>query len=276
MSLDDFKDGNKRTSVSKYAPNDGGKYKNEDWLADKLENNTIQEIANECNVAYNSVYYQINKYGLNESDEDKAEDIERYISQFIDTDGTIQLNASTEGKNSRFIPNVSCSNVFKVEIASLIDAEGSLDLRQQKLPNGKLGYKTISSIDAVQTFHEQQNAALARFYSMIDTFCEHVGIKFNYSISERKNGILFRWYVNKWDDVATVLKTVNQHLVLKIEQAKIILDYAYPMYCENKHLTRDGFIKMAGYADDMAELRDNNGKRKYTQEYFKNKDMENW
>jgi hypothetical protein len=278
MGLESFNTGEDKNSGSRntYHSDSDAKYKNGEWLADELEKNTIKEIADECGVACNAVYYYIDKYNLNESNDNGAEQIEKYISQFVDADGTIQLNAQSRGSNSNFAPRVSCANTFEVEIASLIDAEGSMNLRPQKLSSGKLGYKITSSIETSQQFHKQQEAALARFYSMVDTFCQHVDIELKYSISQRDSGILFRWQVNKWDDVATVLETISDHLVLKVEQARIFLDHAYPMYCEGKHTTKDGFIKMAGHADDVAKLRDNNGTRKYTQEYFKNTDAEDW
>jgi len=69
---------------------------------------------------------------------------------------------------------------------------------------------------------------------------------------------------------------IRDHLVLKVEIANIFLEKVYPMYQNDEHRSKEGFMQMAKYADQMAELRDNSGKRKYTHEYFENTEMENW
>lgn len=279
MSLDNFNSSTQSRSTSRgtgYRSPDSSKYKDEEWLKAELKSRSITDIADEFGVAYNSVYHYIDKYDLN-SDEDENEDpVQRYISQFIDTDGSIQVNANARGESSTFSPKISCANTFEVEAASLIDAEGSISVPIQKESRNRLGYKQTPSVRTSQLFHDQQLAALRRFYSMIEAFCEHIDINSRYSVNERESSVLVRWRVNKWDDVAKVLKTVKPHLVLKVEQANIFLNEIYPIYEDGKHNTKDGFMKLAGKADKMAELRDNNGRRKYTQEYFKNTDMGNW
>jgi len=280
MGLEEFStSGNSSTtynSGSGYRTDSDSEYKDKEWLSNQLEDRSIQDIADQFGVAYNTIYYQINKYDLNESEREYENEVERYIAQFIEGDGTIQLNTNSRGKDSTFTPHVSAANTFDVEIASLIDAEGSISFRAQKQPNGKFGYKQIASITTAQTFQNQQIAALRRFKSMIDTFCESIDIEPKYSFTERDTNVLIRWSVSRWDDVAEVLDTIRKHLVLKVEIANIFLNKIYPMYQKREHRTEEGFIEMAGYADEMAMLRDGNGKRKYTQEYFTNKKRENW
>jgi hypothetical protein len=278
MSLDDFQGSAQSKSVSDdgYHSPDSSKYKDEEWLQTQLQSRSISDIADEFGVAYNSVYYYIDKYGLNDDKNSSRDPVERYISQFIDTDGSIQVNPQARGESSNFTPEVSCANTFKVEAASLIDTEGSISVPIKKQSRNELGYKPTPSIDTSQSFHDQQLAALRRFYSMIEVFCDHIDINSRYSVSERESSVLVRWQVNKWDDVAKVLKTVKPHLVLKVEQANIFLNEIYPVYKDEKHNTKEGFMELAGKADEMAELRDGNGKRKYTQEYFENTEVEDW
>jgi len=276
MSLDDFKssDNNNQNSGSSYHVDDDARYKDKEWLKSELEDNSIQGISDKCGVAYNSVYYQIDKHGLNDADseQDKSGNdvVEQYISQFIETDGSVQVNVSDRENTPNITPNVSCTNNFEIKIASLMDAEGHIDVRAQKQRKSSFGYKVLPNAEASQSFHEQQVNALRRFHSMIETFCEHIGISHNFDLNESDDSLQYKWRVNKWEDVKKVLETIRPHSVIKTEQMAVFLDHVYPMYKNEKHKNKDGFLEMMDHIDTMADLRDNNGTRKYDKQYFVN------
>lgn len=176
---------------------------------------------------------------------------EAYLAGLIDSDGEITLRVK---KNYRyrygfcFFPQIRITQY----IAGLIDGDGCLDVQIYRnrnfgiLPRVRLTESKIIKLEEL----------LRRFRAL--------GV--HPKVYRDRNNIIIS--IVKIGEVKNLLQKILPFLVIKREQAEILLYEIIPRLEKFKHKSKDGFLEIMGFVDRLRELNCYNGLLKYTKKYF--------
>jgi len=149
-------------------------------------------------------------------------------------------------------------------VAAAFDWAGMLHVAVRKKGSYKLGYALEFRIK----FQKTDKTAIG----LVDEFCEYVGVTPNLNIDEQDGRDVYELTITDRDDIATFLEAVYPFLVIRSEQAEILLEHVFPKLAENEHSTKRGFLDVMYYIDEVRDAgsQRGSGTRKYDLEYFQN------
>ena len=187
-----------------------------------------------------------------------------YWGGMIDGDGVIYMHIrKRSGYKTGYqaLPMIEIKEYF----GGFTDADGCITMSTRKVKKWtKHGYNCYPLVTYTNYV---QGDLIERFKDL----CEN--IEANYCIS--KNDKLIRFQVQGIKNVKNFLIAIRPYLSIKKVQADIVLEKIIPYMETKKHLTRNGFIQLMGYADELASFHGGSGKRIYTKQFFENL-WKNW
>jgi len=187
-------------------------------------------------------------------------DMKPYLAGLIDSDGSIKCvvrKRKRRNKQWSLLPEVHFYQYF----AGLLDGDGGMAQKIIRSKGAKNGFLFALNVYVSATACEN----LTKFFESAQ---EKFGIHFSKAIYKTKNVTMLDWYVCRRDEVKKLLQNIFPYLIIKKEQARIILEEIIPRMEEGLHLTKEGMIEIMYYADLLSALH-KKGKRKYSQRYFK-------
>lgn len=192
----------------------------------------------------------------------KQKELAAWNAGFVDGDGCIANQIqTTDGANSndfRTTPAVHITNSYH---SGLLDAEGSLEMRIMD----KGDSYSLSPRCSIR-----QRQTDCPIVSKLTEFAESIDVE--YSLTHREydgenSTDQFCFSIIGVNDVDKYLRSLEPHLVVKKEQAQIMLEDILPKLSRGEHKNRRGFLRVMKHVDRMNNLK--GGQRgKYTLQYF--------
>jgi len=192
-----------------------------------------------------------------------------WVSGFVDSEGCIEMHT---GKNSNMkinyftMPKIEIPQFSSEFVAGWIDGDGSIRTQISPTERRKIGFQVQPKITSKQTGCGALNAM-----SALENFCKESGVEYNIDEIKREgnesSGYNFR--IGGLSDVKTFLLEIEESLIVKQPQAKIMLNEIIPRMENKKHLEKDGFVEIVAWKDIMDSYKGGNNRSKYNLDYFK-------
>jgi len=176
-----------------------------------------------------------------------------YIAGMIDGDGTILLIIRKRSKATlsyQALPQVE----LRVYFAGLLDSDGCIHLHVFR------DRKRMNAVPRISWDLKEAN----QLKTIFNRLAKQEG--FRLSINQRQDRL--RFVVSGVQNVKKFLNSIQPYLVLKRQQADIMLKKILPFMERKKHLTKEGFLQLMEYADELASLHFSQGRRKYNKSFF--------
>ena len=185
---------------------------------------------------------------------------------FTDSEGSINVNVFSDSRASTdygMTPHYTLTHSYS---AGLFDGDGCISMEVFKAEYYSTGYLQRPKVSLTQVRQEND---------VVDHLCEfadRLGVEYNVrDVPQQEEGYMpkFEFTIRNRDSVKTYLQALLPHLVVKEEQARIMLEEIIPRMDRGMHTNKRGFLKIMEHADRMNEMK--GGKRgKYNLEYFEN------
>ena len=180
---------------------------------------------------------------------------------FMDGDGCIsQAIMEKESGDCDYTttPAVHITNNYH---SGLFDAEGNIEMRVMN-QDGDFGVSPRCQI--------RQRITECPIVSKLTKFAESIGV--DYSVNNRSYGDgesqdQFAFAINGVNDVDCYLRELEPYLVVKKEQAQIMIEDIIPRLKRKDHHNRRGFLRLMRDVDRMNSMKGGN-RGKYDLEYF--------
>jgi len=195
------------------------------------------------------------------------ERLTRWVAGFVDAEGCLSAEVKTAGEkedtayiNNRFHLNHNYT-------AGLFDGDGSISIKVRENGDSVHGYSIASACAVKQTVHDEMIASLSGF-------CESIGVD-DYSVrivtrEKEEHADQFAFRISNRSSVEKFLTELEPHLLLKKEQANIVLNDIIPKLERGIHTNRRGFLRVMKHVDELNSLK--GGLRgEYNVEYFEDK-----
>jgi len=141
-------------------------------------------------------------------------------------------------------------------VAGAIDFGSSIRVDVAKADDRKVGYVIIPAIRI-----SKNNPTVIGF---LDEFCTEHGLNPNF----RDDTNTFRLEISKRQDVLKFLKLIRPYLIVRHEEAALLVEDLLPGLDAGKGSTEEGFVELMGYVDEIRSLtRSENPK--YDQDHFR-------
>ncbi len=130
------------------------------------------------------------------------------------------------------------SSTISAYLAGFIDGDGSIYVRIKPNPTYRYGFQIAPYIVLFQSNQDRKN---------FEKICSIIGLGI---LRERKDGIL-EYSINRADDLKLFLKSIKPFLILKKEQAELMLKI---LAKKEKIKNLNDFKKLAQLVDSFREL----------------------
>lgn len=138
-------------------------------------------------------------------------------------------------------------------MAGAVDFGSNISVGVGKTPDTKVGYNIHPKLH----FSNRDQTVLG----FLDEFCEIHGIE----PQHRETKTSFRLELNRRDDIHHLLRLVRPHLIARHEEAELLLKHILPGLEMGKASSREGFLELMEYVDQI-RIRDD---VKYDEAYFR-------
>ncbi len=135
------------------------------------------------------------------------------------------------------MPQQTNSSSFSMYLAGFLDGDGSIYVRAKPNSSYKYGYQVAPTVAFFQS----------RKCDMFPALCKRIGFG---TMRVRKDNI-FEYTISKQEEIKIFLERVLPHLVLKQEQAKLMLKI---LEAKAKIQNEDDFTKLLALIDSFREL----------------------
>lgn len=184
----------------------------------------------------------------------------KWMAGFFDGEGTIKGHVRDAPQNKiGYGVNPQCTLDHQY-VGGLFDAEGCLKAGPLKTDNVKIGYSVFP-----QTVISNQDEGIM---TLLREWSESIGVECKfYRNSKGEYDDTFTFQIQRLDDVERFLEELYPHLVIKREQARILLEDIIPLVRNGAHLKKQGFLEVMHHIDRLNEGKGGN-RGKYDLEYF--------
>jgi hypothetical protein len=190
---------------------------------------------------------------------ERQERLIRWNAGFFDGEGHIGAEVGDRGK-LEVSPRLTINHSYQ---GGLFDAEGSLSAKVRQNDDSTHGYSIAAEYGLKHTDYDAVLESLCGF-------AEHINADYSVRYRERdneKHADQFCFRISNRDDIKRYLSELKPHLVLKKQQAEIMLDKIIPALDRGQHTNRRGFLRVMESVDRMNELKGGD-RGKYNVEYF--------
>jgi len=142
----------------------------------------------------------------------------------------------------------SISSIQKSYVAGFLDGDGSIYARAKPNLTYKYGFQIALYIVLFQSNKDHAN---------FEKICDLIGCG---KLRERKDGIL-EYTINKIDDIKEFLKNISPYLILKKEQAELMLEI---IELKAKRETKEDFKNLLELIDRYREINYSKKRKKRT------------
>jgi len=150
-------------------------------------------------------------------------------------------------------------------LAGYFDAAGTVRIRVIKEEGYKLGYHLHPLLSIRRP--DKSDPILGKLVSYCDDNAVRYGVR-DVSHGSGNTGQSVEFAVRKADSVERFLEPMMEYLVTKYFESEMMIEAVVPAIKSDQHRTKEGFIELMGYADDLRKPTSDGRKPKYTQEYF--------
>lgn len=191
-------------------------------------------------------------------------DLTEWTAGMFDGDGLVHPRVTTsESTNTGYRIDPACS-VTNSYVAGLFDAEGTVSSVVAQRDNSAVDYHTDPRCRITHTENDP-------LIEKLKEFCDSVGVEphvyHNRQVDNEKHADTFQFDITGKSDVRAFLEALKPNLVVKRQQAQIMLDEILPLLASNTHSTRRGFLRVMSWVDALNSYK--GGTRgKYNLEYF--------
>lgn len=197
----------------------------------------------------------------------RQSDLEQWAAGFFDGDGSIQPHISKASDHNAGYSITPTCRIKHTYVSGLFDAEGSVAVEIRKQETSRIDYTAFPRCGISQS--GEHSPILER----LKEFCGSINIEYSvqhYEYDDDNKNSYFDFRIQHRDHVRQFLEVLKPYLVVKKEQANIMLTEILPMLSANKHHTKRGFLNVMRSVDKMNSLK--GGTRgKYNYEYFSEK-----
>ncbi len=135
------------------------------------------------------------------------------------------------------MPQKNKSSTFNIYLAGFLDGDGSIYVRAKPNSSYKYGYQVAPTIAFFQSGKND----------MFPTLCKNIGFG---TMRIRKDNI-FEYTISKQEEIKMFLKQILPHLVLKQEQARLMLKI---LEVKENVQSKDDFNNLLALIDSFREL----------------------
>jgi len=145
-------------------------------------------------------------------------------------------------------------------VAGVIDYSSGLSIGAQKSNTASIGY----TIKTKMFFSSTDIDGL----EYISDFCERHGIELK---KQNRSGKTIRLQTSKRANVQKLLRLVKPCLIARHTESEILAEKLIPSLDKGEGSTKEGFIKLMGYVDEIRKEGQDRKNVKYDQDYFREK-----
>lgn len=145
-------------------------------------------------------------------------------------------------------------------VASAVDFGSNLKVVIRDVDDAAVGYRLVPTL-----YIANPNRPVMGF---LDEFCENHGL--HPLIREKgENPTRYQLEITRRDDLHHFLRLIQPYVIARQVPVDVLVEDLLPGLDEGKHSDEEGFLELMGYVDQIREHTHGTGKRKYTQEYFR-------
>lgn len=195
--------------------------------------------------------------------EDRTE-LDRWFAGFFDAEGYITMGICSRESRSTGFEITPMAALNHKQLAGIIDGDGHVGVQIRANDANRLDYQMHPNVGVSQTRDD-------RLVNALSAYGDRCGVA--YSVTERTRdepyGDQFNWSVTGTENTKRLLEPIQSDLLVKREQATLLLEEIIPRMESGLHLDRRGFVELMGFVDRLRSFNSGGGS-KYTQEYFQN------
>lgn len=152
---------------------------------------------------------------------------------------------------------VEDNELIRAYIAGVIDSRGGLRVQVGQDDSFSVGY----TVKPMITIRRKDPELL----ELLAYWANEIGIE---SSLREKQGT-YIWRVTRRDDVAEILERLEPFMFIYDGEARVMIEEILPRLESQSHTTKQGFVELMGYVDQVRESLETRGTTKYDQEYFR-------
>jgi exonuclease VII small subunit len=193
-----------------------------------------------------------------------------WLAGFFDGEGCVRVDISKDGriesKNKSYIHSYQLTPMVSIQhtqVAGVFDAEGWVGVSIVERPDRGIGYRAEPSAMIDQT------GSGGRLVGALEEWCHANNIKSSTYVNEMDGNRhdQFSLRIRNPTEVRSFLEAIESKLIVKYEQAQIMLDEILPIFEEGRHNTKRGLLEVVEAKEKMDSYKGGN-RGKYTMEYF--------
>jgi len=143
-------------------------------------------------------------------------------------------------------------------VAGAVDFTQSIRVDVSKASDRKVGYEIVPSIRITKND--------STVFGFLDEYCQEHRLNAHFRGLENS----FRVELYKREDVSKFLDLIRPYLIVKFDQADVLVEDLIPGLEAGKGSTEEGFVELMGYVDEIREATGTvRGEIKYDQDHFR-------